>query len=353
MNENFIPDLLKFADGRTVDASNWEQRRLELINILSREEYGITPISPKKVFGEVFERDEKCCAGHAVLERINISFDAEKGIFGFPMHFFAPTDGKKHPLILMMNFRPDIYDMSYPAEEIIDNGFALGVVCYKDVTNDDNDFNDKISSFYSRDENTGWGKISMWAFALSRALDYLIERPEIDSENIAVCGHSRLGKTALWCGAQDTRIKYVYSNDSGCSGAAYERTKHEDAETIAFITKTFPQWFCKNYQKYADTPNDRPFDQHFLLAAIAPRYLLVGSADQDTWADPYSEQLCCVAAGTAWKLNGLAGFCGSTKKAKVGEQFLDGGIGYHLRDGTHYFSRRDWVAFMNFIKKHM
>ena len=43
------------------------------------------------------------------------------------------------------------------------------------------------------------GKIAMWAWAAMRVMDYVMTLPEIDRDNIAVIGHSRLGKTALLC----------------------------------------------------------------------------------------------------------------------------------------------------------
>ncbi len=345
----FEPDVLKFSDGRQVTAENWQERRNEIIDILRREEYGYSPLPPEKVTGEVISTDKKCCAGHAELEKINISFETQKGIFTFPINFFV-AENEKRPLIVMLNFRPEAYDRYFPAEEIIDNGFNLAVIYYQDISSDNGDFSNGIAAMYDRPAGTGWGKISMWAFAASRAVDYLVTRDEVDAENIAVAGHSRLGKTALWCGAQDERIKYVYSNDSGCCGAAYEREKHANAEDVDFITKTFPYWFCENFHKYAKCPEKRPFDQHFLIAASAPRFVCVGSASKDDWADQYSEQLSCTAASPVWEMLGLRGFAADEKPFEVGQSSLEGCIGYHLRDGIHFFSRNDWQQLMTFIK---
>ncbi len=348
---NFEPELLKFADGTAVTSNRWEERRSEIIDILSREEYGYSPKPPETVSGTVTECEKKCCSGHAVLETIKISFKAQLGEYSFPIRFFAPK--KEHcPLIVMLNFSDEPYHRYIPAEEIIENGFALAVIYYNAVTTDDGDFTNGIAAMYQRNETVTWGKISMWAFAASRAIDYLVTRKEVDPDCITVAGHSRLGKTALWCGAQDERVRFTYSNDSGCCGAAYERIKHNGAETLESIIRVYPFWFCDNFSKYAKSPDERPFDQHFLLAAIAPRYLLVGSASLDVWADQYSEQLSCIAASPAWSLNGLNGFCGDNTPFSVDQTSLEGSVGYHLRDGVHFFGRTDWLRLMKFIKNH-
>ncbi len=349
-----LPDLMTFADGTAVMTKNdWIKRRKEIIDILSREEYGYMPPAPEKVTGEAKREEDRCCSGHAYKERINITFDTPKGDFSFPVNFFVPVKKGKYPLIILINFRPDAYDKYCPVEEIFDSGFAIAQIYYEDITTDDTDFTNGIAPLYERDKNTGWGKISMWAFSISRAIDYFVTREEIDSENIIVAGHSRLGKTALWCGANDERVKFVCSNGSGCSGAAYERLKHKGAETIDDIVRRFPQWFCGNYKKYVKNPESMPFDQHFLIAACAPRYVCVGDASEDLWADQYSEQLACIGASPAWKINGRSGYIGVKRPAKVGERFPKGEICYHMRDGMHFFGRADWLSFIKFIKAKM
>ncbi len=351
---DFFPELLKFENGNNVTQENWQERRKEIIDILCREEYGYSPEKPESVKGEVIEEVSKIASGHALMQRINISFDTDNGEFTFPINFIYPKEKKNSPLFILLNFRPDLYDMYYPLEELIDNGFAIAVIYYNDITKDDGDFTSGIASMYNvKDKATHWGKLSMWAFGASRALDYLATREEVDKDNVAVIGHSRLGKTALWCGAQDERFKYVISNDSGCSGAAYERIKHGNSETIPVITKNFPFWFCENFKKYVGREDERPFDQHFLLAASCPRYVCVGSASLDFWAEQYSEQLSCIGATPAWKLMGKSGFIGNETPAEIGEHFMEGDISYHLRDGVHFLGRQDWLNYMRFIKKYL
>ena len=223
----FIPDLMSFSDGSSVrHIADWQKRRAEILKTLSEEEYGVTPPAPETVTGTVGRVNASCCAGHAVLEEITISFDTPNKPFSFPVHFFCPTAERKHPLFIFLNFRPDAHDRYIPVEEVVDNGFAVASVNYADVTSDDGDFTNGLAGRYPRTAPTAWGKIGMWAFAASRMIDYFVTRPEIDADLICVIGHSRLGKTALWCAAQDERVKYVFSNDSGCCGAAYEREKY-------------------------------------------------------------------------------------------------------------------------------
>lgn len=346
-----VPDILTFSDGRKVNADNWQDRRAELIDILSREEYGYMP----KVYGKTTyttsPNPNNNCSGHADITKYEVTVPTEKGDFTYPMNLTVPNAPGKYPLFVIMNFTPHLYEKYIPLEEITDNGFAVAHVYYKDVSSDDEDMSDGLSGMYSRPgDGTGYGKISIWAFAISRALDCLEDRDDIDFDNVAVIGHSRLGKTALWCGANDERFKYVISSCSGCGGAAFERTKNEGAETIEFMNHRFPYWFCENRQKYAASMDNAPFDQHYLLAASAPRNVLVGSATMDLWADPASELQSCREASPAFELFG-EGFIGPDGDAVVDEAYSEGKVSYHLRDGTHYLGRKDWHIYMDYINR--
>ncbi len=349
----FEPRLLTMFDGSdVVDAVGMKKRRLELLEILSREEYGHMPPPPVRVAGRVVETETRVCASHAAREKIIISFDTPSGEFSFPIHLVIPNGTGKRPFVVFINFRPGIIDEYLPVEEIVDEGVAIAVMCYEDVTSDDPDFSNGLAGRYPRSgSGDEWGKIGVWAFAASRVLDYCITRDELDPRRAAVAGHSRLGKTALWCGANDERFSVIYSNDSGCGGAAYERVKHTGAETISDIARTFPFWFCANRSKYAGHPESMPFDQHFLIAACCPRSVGVGSASDDAWADPYSEQLSCVGASPAWEVCGAPGLIAPDRPAAIGESFDGGRVAYHLRHGGHFFSRADWRFLTDIIKR--
>lgn len=349
LTERKLPSLFSMNDGSQVTAQAWKKRREELINLLSEQVYGFTPAAPDHVNASILSSEEHAFADKAVQQHIELSFSTPSGLFSFPFDLILPKVNRPAPLFIVIAFRPFIPDRYLPMEEIIDRGYAVATVCYNDVTTDDKEETGLFRQ-YPRDAQTGWGKIGAWAFAASRILDYMLTRSEIDPARVAVTGHSRLGKTALWCGAQDERFSLAISNDSGCSGAAITRNK--TGETILDITDRFPFWFCGNYGTWASREAETPFDQHMLLALLAPRHLYVCSAEQDVWADPASEFLSAFTASDAWKLLGKTGLVVGDSLPRPGDFFHAGNVGYHLRSGSHFFSRTDWIKHMDYRDAH-
>lgn len=326
--------------------------KADIVELLLAEEYGFLPPAPHSVSAETESCDHDFCAGKADLEKKRLICDAPFGRFEFSVYLICPT-GKEGPVpcFIHINFTDQIPDNYLPAEEIVDNGYAVLYFCYTSVTSDDGNFRDGLAGLVypeGRTSKTQCGKIGLWAWALSRVMDYALTLPMLDHQRISVVGHSRLGKTALLAGALDERFFCAFSNDSGCSGAALARgTK---GERIQDIYRNFPYWFCENYGKYAGNEERLPFDQHFLLAANAPHRVYVCSASQDQWADPEKEYLSCVAADGYFRGQGLPGFIHPDREPVPGDFFGEGYIGYHLRSGSHYLSREDWQHFIKYLE---
>ncbi len=353
--ERELPPLLIFDDKNIVTCDSWPKRRMELLDILMKNIYGYTPDSPDYTKGEiVFEGATRAFAGKVRHQTVRITFDTPAGEFSYPLQIFLPRNNPNPALFLHIAFRPDIPDIYCPIEEITDNGFALAFFCYKDVVNDNlhGDYSDGLGKLYigsRKRDKVEWGKIGMWAYAASRALDYLITREDVDKNHIIVAGHSRLGKTALWCAAQDERFFAAISNDSGIGGAAV--AKYSTGEKVsAFLRAGSWDWFCEKFKEYDGYENNMPYDQHYLLAAIAPRYICVGSAEIDPGADPKSEFLSCVAVSEVYRLLGYKGIVTPDEYPVPGTSLHEGEIGYHLRSGSHFFSRTDWIQYMSFFK---
>ena len=202
-------------------------------------------------------------------------------------------------------------------------------------------------------EDHEWGKIGMWAYAVQRAIDYLMTLPNVDKDHIMVSGHSRLGKTALWTGATDERIYATFVNNSGAGGAAILREKGGE-RIIDFIRRGSWDWYTQSFQKYVGREQDMPYDAHFTLSLIAPRLVCVGSSTLDTGADPASECLNCRISSIVWeKIYGKKGLEMPEGEAEPDTAYIDGSVGYQLRTGTHGFNRQDWNVYMEFAKRHI
>lgn len=350
-----LPELMTMRDGSPVTRDNWSERRRELLDILSEYEYGRMPAYNGKTTAKIVGT-ESAAAGKAITQRVEITFPTPDGeSFTFPIRLTIPTKATAsfpQPAFVFISFGFPRY---YPLEEIVDNDVIVAEMVMDDVAPDREDhYANGMAPHYIRDgkrDSDTFGKIGMWAFAASRVLDYLLTLDCVDKNRVGVMGHSRLGKTALWAGANDERFTHVFSNDSGCSGAALTRMKV--GEQFPRIARVFPYWFCEKMQEIStsvEASEEAPFDQHFLIAACAPRKAYVASAMEDSWADPYSEFLACHAASPAWKLFDLDGFKAPERLPIPDEEFPDGCIGYHLRPGTHFLSRYDWIRYIRFLK---
>lgn len=349
--ENIIKDrnIPDFMHGVTNKAS-FIGRQNEIRKLLCEKEYGLIPKKPDHMSVEILD-ESVFCAGKATLRHLMFHFELDGNTFSFPAMSAIPKSEKKVPAFVYIRF--SFQHKYFPLEEICESGFAVFSFCYADVTSDDGNFKDKCAKYLlkSRRKSCASGKIAMWAWAAMRVMDYVSVTDEIDHDNVAVVGHSRLGKTALLTGAFDERFKYVISNDSGCAGAAIERGKV--GERYKRIAEVFPYWFCPSFVSAATEEKELPFDQSYLLSLSVPRHLIVGSAEEDTWADPESEFLGVASVNPAYELFGMRGLVHNDEIPTPTTLLSEGDSCYFLRHGTHYFSREDWHAYMKIIKSKM
>lgn len=356
IRERNLPELMRLESGEPVcTLDDFMKRREEIKRILQEEEYGFFPDRPEHLTVEVVDTMDSFCAGKVALSTLNFTVTVGGEDFTFPVYSAIPKYIKgKMPAFVLMNFRPNVPDRYYPTEEICDRGYAVFSFCYKDVTSDDGDFKNGIAKLFAKGKRKkdAPGKLVMWAWAAMRVMDYIEILDNIDLDNVAILGHSRLGKTALIVGAFDERFKYAISNDSGTSGAAAARGTH--GESLSSIVNTFPFWYCPKFlNTYTSFEQDSCFDQHFLMALIPPRHLCVGSAKEDIWADPEGEFLTELEAARAYELFGIPGLIHKGEIPKAKSVLGEGNALYHIREGVHYLDREDWLVYMDYIDSKM
>jgi hypothetical protein len=384
-----LPDPLRFADGGAVgDARAWaDKRRAEVLRLFEGHVYGRSPGPPAAMRFVVADADPCALDGLATRRQVRVLLDGNEAGPSFDLLLYVPNAAPRPvPAFLGLNFGgnhsvhpdpgirlseawmregPGVVGhrateagrgaAPWPVERILDRGYGLATAYYGDLEPDHPDgWRDGVRSRLGpgatgRLAADDWGAIGAWAWGLRRALDYLARDPDVDARGVAVIGHSRLGKTALWAGAQDERFAMVVSNDSGEGGAALARRRF--GETTDSITKAFPHWFCARYREYAGREEALPVDQHLLLALVAPRPLYIGSASEDLWADPRGEFLAAKAAEPVYRLLGREGL--GVEHLPVRDRPVGSAIGYHLRRGPHALVAYDWEQYLDFADRHL
>lgn len=398
-----LPDPLVAADGTAIDTPElWRnKRRPELLELFREQMYGRAPGKPAGMRFEVVEESDHSLGGKAIRKQVAIHLGEDASLPTLNLLLYIPKQRTgPAPAFVGLNFagnqvvhgdpeilitenwvRDDNTDKtknhrateasrgsqtdSWMVERIINRGYALATVYYGDIEPDHPEgWRDGVRAVFPVDGKQDahaskapitafrpddWGAISAWAWGLSRVVDYLETDPAIDAGRVAVIGHSRLGKTALWAAAEDERFALCISNNSGEGGAALARRRF--GETTSRINTVFPHWFCGNFKQYNDREDALPFDQHELIALLAPRPVYVASASEDLWADPKGEFLAAVNAELVYALLGKTGL--GVSRTPAIDQPIGQTIGYHLRTGEHAVMPYDWEQYLAFADREL
>ncbi len=387
-----LPDPLVMRNGTPVTtAEQWQkQRRPELKQLIEHYMYGVAPAAPENLKAEVLHSNAKALGGKATLEEIKLTFGPQnKGSMNLLL--IKPNSVKQPPLFVGLNFNGNHTVLAEPAivlpivwmrgtpenkareedrgketnvwcaEQLIDRGYALATAYYGDLDPDkdrqNEDWSDGIHPLYyvagqTKPAPHEWGAIAAWAWGISRMIDHLAQREDLDAKRIAVIGHSRLGKTALLAGALDERIAIVCPHQSGTGGCAASR--ENDQETVARINTNFPHWFNDNFAQFNEQVEKLPFDQHSLMALCAPRPIFDTEGLQDRWANFDNSLRSLLGADAVYKLLGKPGF-------KLGhpleqEDVLTaentGELNQYRRDEKHVLNAGYWEKILDFADLH-
>ncbi len=378
-----LPDPLVGLSGNQVtDSDSWNKRREEILGLFREHVYGVMPEGRVVTQSTVTQSVKVNLPGSdtaAILREVTLEFSRKEKTVSAKLVCVLPLSERPCPVFLGYNFGGNhtickLKEISinkvwnrgkleapgeetrgksagrWPLAKIINEGFGVVTIYYGDVDPDfDDGFKNGVHSLYPelQNQNDNWSSIGAWAWAIHRTLDYLESVDEIDSGRVVLLGHSRLGKTALWAGATDSRFSIVISNNSGCGGAALARRRY--GEKVSRINTVFPHWFCKRHRDYNDNEDDLPVDQHMLISFIAPSPIYVASSEKDRWSDPRGEFLSLFYAQPVYQLLGKDAL-GTTKPEmpNVNEPLHGDGMAYHIRSGRHDIKAYDWEQYLSF-----
>jgi len=386
-----LPDAFTFSDGKKVtNAKQWDARREELLKVFRSEMYGTSPPRPGDMRFEVFDQEKNALGGKATRKQITIHIKENGREAKFDLLVYIPNKAR-HPVpaIIGLNFIGNqaisadpgiklteawvenskmfpcaingkateacrgVNAGQWQVDSILDAGFALATMYREEIAADRKEemFKTGIHTLYPEYQNRedNFGTVAAWAWALSRGMDYLETDKDINSKKVAVFGFSRLGKAALWAGANDRRFALVISNESGAGGA---KLFHRGiGENVRRLNTVFPHWYAKSFRKYMDKDTLLPFDQHFIIDLIAPRPVYIASAEGDKGSDPAGEFAAALEADKVFRFLKTDGL--PVKEIPHLNQAAMGQIGYHIRDGGHDVTSFDWKQFLIFSNLHL
>jgi hypothetical protein len=359
-----LPDVLKTNNNVIVkNKTQWEKERSpEIVKLFEDNVYGQMPRDFDSLTFIVTNQDDRAMDGKATLKEITISVFRNRQSVAIRLILFVPTRSTQSAAAFVLinnrgkeNTDParEIKSDFWPAEMMIDSGYAIGAFHVSDLAPDNKDsFMHGVLRLYPEQlqAKNGMRAIGAWAWGASRVMDYFEQDETIDAKKVAIVGHSRGGKAALWASAQDQRFALCISNNPGNTGAALSRRKF--GETVAVINTAFPHWFTPNYRKYNSNVNALPVDQHMLIALSAPRPLYATSASKDLWADPKGTFLSLKNAEKVYALYGIHSKL-PDNPPDINTPIINSPLAYHNREGIHNLTAYDWKHFIMFATLHL
>ncbi|MCH5717978.1 glucuronyl esterase domain-containing protein [Niabella hibiscisoli] len=385
VNSYTLPDPLLFSKGQKVTtAQQWmSQRRPEVLSLFENLQFGKSPEPLHPVSYKITEANADAFGGKAIRKQVTIYFSKDtSGPKAFLLYYLPAKASRPSPLLLGISFVTNamaVDDSSLqpgmawekghrilqtnsnakkvPVEKLIAAGIGYATVYYGDMEPDfkgglvhgvRNQFLQAGQQNFAANE---WGAISAWSWGLSRIMDYLETDKQVDQQRIALNGASRLGKTALWTGARDTRFSLIIASISGEGGAALSRRNY--GETIQMITDTgrYYYQFAPNYHSFSKRVAELPMDSHMLISLIAPRPLLLQTGNEDYFSDPKGEFLAARAAEPVYRLLQQEGL-NKTSMPVAGDTTMLNALGYYMHQGGHTILPEDYEVFIRFMQKH-
>ena len=284
VNNAKLPDPFMGLDGKRISSkADWKCRREEIGAMYEKLMFGTKPRNPEKVEGSY--------SGGKLT--IKVTDKGKSGSFSVKISN-AGTKDKPKPAMIgfgggMMGGCGSLGNAT--------NGLDIAQITF----NPDDVAPESGGGMFFQLYNQGQGTIIAWAWGVSRIIDALEKTPEagIDVKHLAMTGCSRWGKGTLAVGAFDERIALTIPQESGSGGASLWRVgaqvnKQKGKQFVQGLSSagTEGKWMISSFKNYDGKENTLPFDQHMLVAMVAPRALLILDNAGQEWLGEVPSNYC-------------------------------------------------------------
>jgi endo-1,4-beta-xylanase len=309
-----LPDPFTFFDGTKVRTkADWDKRRTEIRDLVEYYEYGTMPAKPQSLTAVA-----TAVAANANDRSIAVSIEDRGKRATFTPVLHLPPNGKApYPVIVEQSFRA----AAAPNRAFTDGGYAVLSIPTGDIASDNANHTGAFFTLYPYKldrEGNDRGVLLGWAWGASRgvdALEYLAAHDPtianlVDLKKLVVTGFSRWGKAALVAGFLDDRFQVTAPGGSGSGGAAPYRYDSYGNTPARTRPNEYPWGLSTGSEAMGDhlrhqTHNSNemirrflnepriyktstfgygerlPFDHHTMIAAIAPRAIIINNTNDD------------------------------------------------------------------------
>jgi pimeloyl-ACP methyl ester carboxylesterase len=291
---NGLPDPLKFLDGHPVkNAADWKARRAEIWSLYQKYDLGTFPPKPKLDRAVVL--DETRGNGY-LIRNVRLEFGPQDAS-GQPkgtmrVQVMIPSGQGPFPVLISPNLagwgpsllRRGYISAGYAGNDGMDDAAAL----------------DKLYPEYD------FALLPRRAWAAALVVDYLETLPQVDMKHVGMFGYSRDGKMAAIATALDERISAVIAGSTGVGGILPWRLAGERnfGEGFESTTRSFPTWFVPRLRFFSGREDRLPVDGNLLVAAVAPRSILIEWGSNDEVSNTYGMEQAYQSALRVYKLLG-------------------------------------------------
>ncbi len=349
MNYNDLTCKSDILD-RIIQLGNIEKAREKLGKHISEKIYGVMPERPLHLYAEILKQS-RCFTGNVTYRNTALKCEMSDSAFTFDIDVLLPRSDMPLPSFIYLNFGSSITD-GIPYEELCNSGYAVFMLNVNKVTASSPDFKDGIAEHLVKQRRAlnSSGKLTLWAWAAIRVMDYASALKEIDGERITLIGHDILALSALIAGAHDERFGAVIAHQMPTD--EIDIIGNKIPGSYSELISSSPHLFCPRAKRDIDGGKAVYSDNAELIAMNFPRQVILGCAADDLISDRHAVFNAMIRADKFYRHFGEVGLDGDSFDEDMQDGVIErGSLVCVIRHGIHSISAADWRSYMDILER--